>query len=270
MEIAEQLKARQAELERDVVVIAFSGEEAGALGSGHFVKSPPAGIDTSSVVAMLNLDMVGRLRANRLSVFGTDSGEEWLPIVTGACERERVECTTGGDGYGASDQTSFYAAGIPVLHFFSGVHSDYHKPSDAPVTINAAGAAQVASIVGDVAMGVVERATKLTYKKMRPDTPRGDLRSFNASLGTVPDYAGPGMGKKGVLLSGVRPGGAAENAGMKRGDILVRLGKFDIGSVEDLMYALNSAKPGETVTATVVREEKPVKLEVTFQEGKRR
>ena len=95
------------------------------------------------------------------------------------------------------------------------------------------------------------------------------MRSFNASLGTIPDYGGPGAGKKGVLLAGVRPGGGADKAGMKKGDVIVKLGKSEVGSVEDLMFVLNSAHPGETVPAVVIRDGKEVKLEVTFQEGHR-
>jgi S1-C subfamily serine protease len=99
--------------------------------------------------------------------------------------------------------------------------------------------------------------------------PEGDVRSFNASLGTVPDYAGPPGGAPGVLLAGVRAGGAAEKAGLQRGDILVRLGLHDVGSVEDLMFALNASKPGETVSASVLREGKEVRVPVTFTEGHR-
>ncbi len=97
----------------------------------------------------------------------------------------------------------------------------------------------------------------------------GDLRSFNASLGTIPDYGGPGAGKKGVLLSGVRLGSGADKGGMKKGDVLIKLGKSEIGGVEDLMFVLNASKPGETVPAVVLRDGKEVKLEVTFQEGHR-
>ncbi len=109
----------------------------------------------------------------------------------------------------------------------------------------------------------------LTYRKVPSPTPRGDLRSFNASLGTVPDYAGPANGQKGMLLAGVRAGGAAEQAGMQRGDIILQLGKHPVGGVEDLMYVLNASKPGETVTAVVLRDGKEVRLDVTFQESKR-
>jgi S1-C subfamily serine protease len=155
------------------------------------------------------------------------------------------------------------------VQFFTGSHSDYHKPSDAADKINAAGAAQVVQVVADLAQAVDVRDSRLALKKLQAPAPRGDMRSFNASLGTIPDYAGPSGGQKGVLLAGVRAGGAAEAAGLKRGDILVRLGTHDLGGVEDLMYVLNASKPGERVTAVVVREGKEVKMEVTFQESHR-
>ncbi len=268
LEIARHMSEHREQLQRDVIFIAFSGEEMGVLGSSYFTRlRGDAGM--KQIAAMLNLDMVGRLRGNALSVLGAESAEEWGPLIETACERARVLCASSGDGYGPSDHSPFYAAGVPVLHFFTGAHSDYHKPSDRPVAVNAAGTARVAEIVSSIALGLGERATALTYRKVPSPTPRGDLRSFNASLGTVPDYVGPANGQKGMLLAGVRAGGAAEQAGMKRGDILVRLGKHPIGGVEDLMYVLNASKPGETVTAIVMREGKEVSLEVTFQESKR-
>ena len=163
----------------------------------------------------------------------------------------------------------FYAAGVPVMHFFTGSHPDYHKPTDAADRINAAGAAQIADAVASLATAVAARREAFTFQRMSGPATEGDARSFNASLGTVPDYAGPPGGASGVLLAGVRAGAPAEKAGLRRGDILVRLGLHPIGSVEDLMYALNASKPGETVTAVVKREGKEVKLPVTFEEGRR-
>jgi len=187
-----------------------------------------------------------------------------------ACASARVECTLGGDGYGPSDQTPFYAAGIPVLHFFTGAHSDYHKPSDEPSRINAAGAARVAGIVTEVAGALSGRGGALTYRQVPAPPPQGDVRSFGAALGTIPDYAGPPRGQKGMLLAGVRPGGAADKAGMRRGDILVRLGNHKIDGVEDLMFALDAARPGETVSAVVLREGAEVRLQAAFEESRRR
>ncbi|MEA2748092.1 MAG: hypothetical protein QOI41_2235, partial [Myxococcales bacterium] len=272
LEVARETELRKIQLKRDVIFVAFSGEESGVLGSAHLVhqwteKSKTKG-QLEDVVAMLNMDMVGRMRENRLQVLGAETATEWKDIVQKACDSARVDCGMSGDGYGPSDHSSFYAAGAPVLHFFTGTHSDYHKPSDTPDKINAAGAAQTGKICGDVAVAVSQRDKPLTFKVgIEGAADRGDLRSFNASLGTIPDYGGPGAGKKGVLLAGVRPGSAADKGGMKKGDVLVRLGKSDVGSVEDLMFVLNASKPGETAPALVVREGKEVKLEVTFQES---
>ncbi len=267
LEIARALSAQRAQLKRDVLFLAFSGEETGVLGSTHFTHLlGDAGM--KRFAAMLNLDMVGRLRATGLSVLGVESAPEWGNLVAAACEKVRVQCNSSGDGYGPSDHSPFYAAGVPVLHFFTGAHSDYHKPSDTVDAVNAAGTAQIASIVSSVALGL-DQSTALTYRKVASPTPRGDMRSFNASLGTVPDYAGPPNGQKGMLLAAVRAGGAAEQAGLQRGDVLIRLGTHPIGGVEDLMFVLNSSKPGETVTAVVLRDGKEVQLEVTFQESKR-
>lgn len=267
LEIARTLAAHRTQLKRDVLFVAFSGEETGVLGSTHFTHLRGDG-GMKQIAAMLNLDMVGRLRTSGLSVFGVESATEWGELVAAACEKARVHCNSSGDGYGPSDHAPFYAAGVPVLHFFTGTHSDYHKPSDTVESINAAGTAQVASLVSSLALAL-GGSSALTYRKVASPTPRGDMRSFNASLGTVPDYAGPPQGQKGMLLAGVRAGGAAERAGMRRGDILVRLGSHSIGGVEDLMYVLNSVKPGETLSAVVLREGKELVLEVTFQESKR-
>ena len=135
--------------------------------------------------------------------------------------------------------------------------------------MNAAGAAAVGRFASHVLLAVAGMPGLKVEADPAGPSPRGDRRSFNASLGTIPNYVGPGDGKKGVLLDGVRPGGAAEKAGLQRGDILVKLGAHEVGSVEDLMFVLNASKPGETVPATVVREGRELVVEVTFQESAR-
>jgi len=273
LEVARELASKKKELRRDVVFVAFSGEESGVLGSAHLVQKwteKAKDKKLPDVYAMLNMDMVGRMRDNRLQILGAETATEWKDLVQTACDRARVECAPSGDGYGPSDQTSFYAGGAPVLHFFTGTHSDYHKPSDSADKINAAGAAQTGKICAQIALASSQREAALSFKSgVEGPSPRGDLRSFNASLGTIPDYGGPGAGKKGVLLAGVRPGGGADKGGMRKGDVLVRLGKSEIGSVEDLMFVLNASKPGETVPAVVIRDGQEVKLTVTFQESAR-
>jgi len=254
-------------------VVAFSGEEEGDLGSTHFTRTPPTGLTMSDVTAMVNLDMVGRLRDNRAAVLGTASADEWPGLVEAACASARIECSGGGaptDGFGASDQMPFAAAGVPVAHFFTGTHHDYHRPSDTADKINAAGAAQIALAAAALVTSVANRPEPMKAKHVDATPPGGgDMRSFGASLGTIPDYAGPPGGAPGVLLAGVRPGGPAEAAGLRRGDILIKLGAHDVRTVEDFMYALNASKPGETATAVVIRDGRPVPIKVTFQQGHR-
>ncbi|HEX5759303.1 MAG TPA: M28 family peptidase, partial [Thermoanaerobaculia bacterium] len=221
LEIARLLAARRGELSRDVWFAAFSGEERGVLGSTALVRRPPDGLAPARLQAMLTLDMVGRLRDNRLTVFGGDSAAEWGELVAPACARAALLCALSGDGYGPSDHTPFYAAGVPILHFFTGTHPDYHRPSDDAARVNAAGGARVAAVVADVAAELSRRPAALTYRATPSPPPQGDVRSYGASLGTVPDYAGDG--RPGVLLAGVRPGSPAETGGLRRGDLLVEL-----------------------------------------------
>ena len=273
LEVVRALVGHRASLRRDVIVAAFSGEEEGTLGSTRFTRTPPPPFAIRDVTSMVNFDMVGRLRENRVTVLGRGSADEWQALLEPACTAAHIDCGGGegsGDGYGPSDQMPFFAAGVPVAHFFTGNHADYHRPTDTADKINAAGAAQIASAAERLIEAVDDRTAPLTLKKASDPLPLGgDMRSFGASLGTIPDYAGPPAGTPGVLLAGVRVGGPAEKGGLKRGDILIRLGTHQIRSVEDLMFALGASKPGETVNAVVLREAKEVKLPVTFQDAHR-
>jgi hypothetical protein len=264
VEIARLLAQRREELRRDVYLVAFSAEESGVLGSTQFVRTPPEGASTDKMLAMINMDMVGRLRDNRLTILGGESAGEWEEIVAPLCDRLRIDCVIGGEGYGPSDVTPFYAAGVPVLYFFNGPHDDYHKPSDDADKINAAGGAQIAALVADVTAELSRREERLTYQAVPPPAPQGDVRSYGASLGTVPDYAGPPDGRLGVLLSGVRAGSPAEAAGMQRDDILVELAGHEIRDIYDFVYVLRQAKPGEKAIAVVERKGKRIELEVVF------
>lgn len=269
LEVARRLVGRQAELERDVWFVAFSAEESGLLGAAHFVRKPPKGVAMGELVAMLNMDMVGRMRGNQLQVLGGRSASEWNELVEPACAEHRVGCELGGSGYGPSDQTPFYAEGVPALHFFTGAHGDYHRPSDDAEHINAAGLVQIAAIVGDVALKLSTRERKLTYLHEASPLPAGDARSYGASLGTIPDYAATGAGS-GVLLSDVRSGSAADLAGLRRGDRLIRLGGHAIVNIHDMIFVLRSAQPGDKTTATVVRDGAELSVPVTYGQSRRR
>lgn len=261
LEVTAALAAKRATLQRDVYVVAFSGEEEGDLGSAHYVRNPPT---NAPVVAMLNMDMVGRMRNNTLHVSGAESAKEWKPIVEPACTSARVSCTVGGSGYGPSDHMAFYVAGIPVLFFFTGNHLDYHTATDDADKINAAGGARVAMVVGEIAASLATRTDPLTYVKTAPTTVAGDMRRAGASLGTVPSYGDDPNQPPGVLLSDVRPEGPAAKAGMKGGDRIVQVGTIEIRSINDLMFVLQTAKPGTDVKVTFVRDGKSQTVTATY------
>ena len=262
LEIARQLASRRNELRRDVYLAAFSGEEIGVLGSTAFTRRPPAGLDVKGIVAMLNMDMVGRLRGNALLVQGAESAEEWADLMPPLCERAGLACALGGDGYGPSDHYPFYAAGVPVLHFFTSTHEDYHRPSDDVEKVNIEGTARIAGLVAETALKLSSRAERLSYKSAAAPVPQGDARSSGAALGLIPDYAGDG--RRGLLLSGVRPGGGAEKAGLRRGDLIVELAGAEIRDIHDVMFVLRRSKPGETAKAVILRGQERIELDVTF------
>jgi hypothetical protein len=265
LQVARSLTENKVALRRDVVLAAFSAEDQGAAGAGAFVKHPPGGLAAKDIVAMINLDMVGRLRDNTVQVFGEDTATQWPDLVQGACGAARLDCkaATSG-GFGAGDQNAFYEAGVPVVHLFSGAHSDYRKPSDTVDKLNATGMAQIARAAEELAHDTSDLTTKLEYQRLTSAI-ESDQPEFKVSLGTIPDRAGPPNGQKGMLLAGVRAGGAADKAGLKKGDIMVRLGDHVIGAVEDVMFVLTDAKPGAKIQATIVRDGKEMNVEMTLE-----
>ena len=265
LEAARSIVARRDTLQRDIIFAAFSGEESGLLGSSELARKPLPGTAPAGLVAMLNMDMVGRLRNNRVSVLGGDSAEEWDEIVQPICSDLGVICQLGGDGYGPSDQTPFYAAGVPVLHFFTGAHDDYHRPSDDVEHINAAGGARIAGLVANIAHEI-SGMEGLTYKESEAPAPQGDVRGYGATLGTIPDYTGAPDDRPGMLLAGVRAGGPADAAGLLKGDRVVELAGRQVRDIYDLMYVLREVKPGEEGNVVVERGDQLIETTVIFGE----
>lgn len=251
-------------LARDVYFVAFTGEENGLLGSKFYVEHMPK---SPAPIAMLNMDMIGRMRGNHLNVVGISTADEWRPIARAACEKHRVSCAMGGDGYGPSDHSSFTAADVPVLYFSTGAHADYHKATDDADALNAIGGAVVADLVLSIARDVGARSEPLSFRKSA--APTRTRRAFGASLGTIPDYSGD-TSKPGMLLAGVRPGGAADLAGMKAGDRILAIGDTQLLSVKDLVYVLQGARPGLTAIAKVERGGNVLMLKLKYQDSKRK
>lgn len=262
LEVARTLSAQRGELRRDVYLVAFSGEEMGTLGSNYYVKNPPT---KEPIVAMINMDMVGRMKMNKLHVNGGDSAKEWKDLMGPICTVAKVDCTIGGSGYGPSDHMPFYIAGVPVVFLFTGSHREYHTASDDADKINAAGGARVAMIAAETTRAVANRDARLSYVKAPPETLLGgDVRRRGASLGTVPSYSEEPNQPKGVVLSDVVPEGPAAKAGLRGGDRIIHIGTTEVGSVADLMFVLEREKPGAQATITFVREGKTQTATVTF------
>jgi len=248
---------------RTIVFALFSGEEVGLAGSAWLVDHPPLPLDR--VVAMINLDMVGALREDRLIVFGTDSAPQWREVLERSAVPVKLQLTERGDGYGPSDQTSFYAKHIPVIHLFTGTHERYHAPEDRAEFINAAGGARVVEFTSSVAAALARGELTPQYvRTAAAPAMEGDSRGYGAYLGTVPDFRAMDGDKGGVLLSDVRAGGPADKAGIKGGDRIVSMAGTKIENLYDMTYALQDHKPGETIDVVVIRDGKPLTLRATL------
>jgi Tol biopolymer transport system component len=271
LEVARSLAEKKTSLRHDVVLVAFSGEEQGAAGALAFVKSPPDGLVASQLLAMIDLDMVGRMRDDTLQVFGADTAAEWSELLTGACDAAHVECVLGtGGGLGGADRRPFFEAGIPAVHLFTGIHGDHHKPSDTADRLNATGMAQVAAIAEHLARDVSDLGGRLDFLSTAAPPGEGESRGFGASLGAIPDPAGPPDGQKGMLLAGVRPHGPADSAGLRRGDVLLRLDGHVVGTTDDVKFVMTQSKPGDRMKAVVLRDGKELTVEVTLDTPARR
>jgi hypothetical protein len=261
LDIAARL-ARGPRPARSVVFMGFSGEEEGLIGSRYFANNPT--FPLANARAMLNLDMVGRLGDGPLIVYGIGTAQEWETLVTAAATKEAVKLTLNPDGYGASDHTSFYEKNIPVLHFFTNVHGDYHNVGDDWDKIDAAGLDKVSAIATAVVAQAAHQATVITLRKMPAPARASTSGGYGASLGTIPDFSPV---KYGVKISGVREGSPAQQAGLQAGDIIIRFDSTEIKDLQGMTDALRARKPGEKVKITVLRAEKEVVLDATF--GKR-
>jgi hypothetical protein len=248
---------------RTLVVAAFVAEEIGLGGSAHYVQNPVHPLERT--VAMVNLDMVGRLREGKLTSMGSDSATEWDALLRGVASRFDLELSTGGDGYGPSDQMPFYQKEIPVVHLFTGAHSDYHTPSDDVVALNLEGGGRVAGFVDALLGDLLKGRERLSYQVASGTASMaGDSRSYGAYLGSIPDYSGVGDREGGVLLSGVRKGGPADRADLRAGDTIVEMAGVEIRNIYDLTFVLREHRPGETVELTVLREDERVSLLATL------
>ncbi|WP_339728997.1 M20/M25/M40 family metallo-hydrolase [uncultured Gimesia sp.] len=260
--LARKLAARKTPLPRRLVFIAFTGEERGLIGSAHYVKNPL--FDIKNTVAMLNMDMVGRLTDDKLTVFGTGTAPRWNKLVEETGKAYDLKLSLKPEGFGPSDHSSFYGKEIPVLHLFTGTHSDYHRPSDDWDKINIPGMKRIIGFLEEITIATAENPKRPEYVKI--ERPATTMRSGNRPyFGSIPDFGGEGPG---YHISGASPGSPADKAGLKAGDAIIKMGKTKIGSLDDFDLALRMFSPGEEVDVTVMRDGKRVKLNVKLGKPK--
>ena len=237
------------------VFIAFSGEEMGLLGSNYFTKNPT--IDLSKVNYMLNLDMVGRLRKDKtLSITGIGTSPIWNQVLNAT--NTDFKLVLGESGVGPSDHTSFYLQNIPVLHFFSGQHEDYHKPSDDSDKLNYEGMRQIQEYIEAVILEL-NNSSRLAFRKTKNESE--EVPMFKVALGVMPDYLFDG---KGMRIDGITEDRPAAMAGLQKGDIVIQLGDSLVTDMMSYMRALSSFEEGNTTKVIVDRKGEKIDAEITF------
>src|SRR5215213_5423825 len=291
LELARIFSAQRPKLKRTVIFVAFGGEEEGLLGSNYYVNHPLAPL--ANTVAMINMDMIGRMKDRKLMIGGVGTAQEWRQLITGANTalatniaatsaapapkgvpivvsangrpimtvdpNGAFELTLNEDGYGPSDHSSFYSKQVPVLFFWTGTHSDYHKPSDTFDKINYNDEARILSMVARIVRDVDSADKRLTFTTAKSDsTPR--TGGFRVYLGTIPNYADS---TDGLLIDGVRDNSPAAKAGLKAGDRIVKIGNRDVKNVYDYTFALGELKAGQEYLIEVKRGSEKLNLKIT-------
>ena len=258
IEIFERLAAHRKELKRSVIFMAFSAEEMGLIGSKYFTNNPP--VELNKIKFMINLDMVGRLDPveKDLTIGGVGTAAGLEDMVKTYADFTDLNIKTSKEGYGPSDHAAFYAKDIPVMFVFTGIHEDYHTPSDDPNTINYEGEKQVADFVYNIAFDLINLPEALAYQEAGPKQAMSSGRRFKVTLGIMPDVAG-GNGD-GVTADAVIEGRPAYYAGMQKGDRIIALDGKEVKDIYDYMNRLSGFKPGQRINVDVMRGEKKVIL----------
>ena len=254
--IAEQLASSSAK-NNNYLFIGFSGEELGLYGSKHFVKN--ATIEREKINYMINLDMVGRLNEEGiLAVNGTGTSPLWDTVLDEA-KPASIDVKKHESGVGASDHTSFYVEGMPVLHFFTGQHQDYHTAADDSELINYQGIHEISSYIVEI-IEQLDDDGKLEFTKTKDENQRM-ASSFKVTMGIMPDYVSDGVG---VRIDAVLDNRPAANAGLEGGDIIRKIGDLEINSINDYMGALGKFEKGQKTTVVVKRGEEMIEKELVF------
>ncbi len=251
---------------RNLGVVFFAGEEVGLLGSRAFVAEP--GLEAGPILAMINLDSVGRLRDGGLSVFGVDSASIFASTLDGINSAYGLKIEKIARSSGASDDATFAEAGIPTLHFFTGAHAEYHRPTDQPAVLDFDGLEVVADFVTDLLDYLADSETPLDFlppgsASARPDPAKSSGGRRRVSFGSIPDFAFPGPG---VKITGVLPESPAASAGLAAGDVITSFGGEVVQDLTDYSEAMKQFSPGDQVVIEFLRQGTRHSVEVELVE----
>ena len=258
IELAHKLAASPESHKRSIVVVAFSGEEEGLLGSKQFIDS--SNIDLKKVNAMFNIDMVGRLTdSTKLQIGGVGTADQFVRMIRATFDTTVLKLSLSDEGYGPSDHASFYGKNIPVLFVTTGAHLDYHTPADTWDKINYKGMVLISDMAYRIISDMANMDTRLNFQEAGPkvESSRGTRRK-GITLGIMPDFAG--NVKNGLRADLVTPGKPAALGGMKKGDIIISINGKPVNNIQDYMFRLNQLKHGETISVEVMRNSQKVVL----------
>jgi aminopeptidase YwaD len=265
LELARLLAPQRGKLKRSILFMNFAGEELGLLGSAAWVKDPTRPL--ANAVAMINMDMIGRIKDDKVYIGGVGTGSTFKAVLEQAQKDEPFKLEYSAGGYSSSDHTSFVTKKIPVLFFFSGLHSDYHKPSDTWDKINASSAARLLDMIENVTVQLANASDPPAFQVVAEEKPitGGGGGGYGPYFGSIPDF---GQTENGVKFSDVKPNSPAAKAGLKAGDVLVQFGDKPIKNLYDFTDALRRSKVGDVVEVKVLRDGQPVTANVKLEQRK--
>jgi Zn-dependent M28 family amino/carboxypeptidase len=265
LELARLLAPQRGQLKRSILFMDYAGEELGLLGSAAWVQNPTRPL--AKAVAMINMDMIGRIKDDKVYIGGVGTGSTFKAVLEQAQKDAPFKIEYSASGYSSSDHTSFVTKKIPSLFFFSGLHSDYHKPSDTWDKINAPSAARLLDMVASVAVQLANAADAPAFQVVAEDKPAagGGGGGYGPYFGSIPDF---GQTENGVKFSDVKPNSPAAKAGLKAGDIMIQFGDKPIKNLYDFTDALRRSKVGDVVEVKVLRDGQPITASVKLEQRK--
>jgi aminopeptidase YwaD len=261
LELARQLAESRNELKYSYIFVAFSGEEKGIVGSSHFAKDSP--LSDIPIRMMINMDMIGRLKDQEkgLAILGTGTCPEFQAYFD-SLEVDGLKLALKESGSGPSDHTAFYNREIPVLHFFTGAHTDYHTPEDMTEKIDFEGVKQVADLVADIALHFDQYDGPLTFQKTKDSAPGRRRAAYSVTLGIMPDYVSEIVG---LRIDGISGNGPAERAGLQTGDVIIKMGEYAVDDIYTYMNALSKFRKGDSTTVVIERGADTLDVFVEFK-----